>query len=364
MDELTEIAESILEGDGKIIPTRYSTVTSKTRAEVKTRADAAMDHDWTVTARNKQGGTHITVPQYVLDTDNGDTATGIPYCWGGYFLEFTTVNGDGFDNIISNSTGGNTYHYYHHGQVAGTAGLDCSGFVSYAYYISRHNTEDFTSYGHYIYGNQGNSTIPSCSSFEKLKYMDFLVKYSSDPDATGNHIILCYETDNDASLTSIECTTLTTGAIDLEARVKTRNLSIGNLNGYRLRSPYACGGGECSYGSTYHSNSTKHWKTCTHCGEAGPKSNHTWSGYQYNSAKHWKECTVCGHHKNEASHTLSDYQYNNYYHWKSCATCGYTTTNEPHCWVHISTGYHCSTCGAYSHQIPLPEATPVDMETK
>ena len=365
MDELTEIAENILESDGKNTPMRYSTVTSKTRAEVKTRAEAAMNHVWTVTARNKQGGTHITVPQYVLNTNNGKTTTGIPYCWGGYFLELTTVNGDGFDDIISNSTGGNTYHYYHHGQVAGTAGLDCSGFVSYAYCISRHNTEDFTSYGHYIYGNQGDSTIPNCSSFENLEYMDFLVKYSSDPNATDNHIILCYGTDYDTSLTSIECTTLTLGATDLEARVKTRNLSISNLNGYRLRTPYACGGTEpCVPGGNYYTNSNKHWQHCIHCGENCPKHDHSWSDYISNPTNHWKQCIVCERHDSEAAHTWSSYMHNGQQHWQECTVCGRIRNLADHSWIAYQNGYRCKICFLYVDQYPADKACDSIIETE
>lgn len=378
MDELTEIAEKIVGSNGKDFPMRYSTVTSKTRAQVKNRAEAARDHVWTVTARNKQSGTHITVPQYVLDTDNNDTVTGIPYCWGGYFLDFETADDDGFDDIIADSTGGNTYHYLGHGQVPGTAGLDCSGFVSYAYHVSRYNTEGLTGFGHYIYGNQSNSTLPTCS-FGSIKYMDFLVRYSDN--ATNNHVMLLYAKMSDTSIKTIESTTAQ-ASTGIEG-VKHRNLSIDDLSGYRLRTPYACGGtGSCSYGSDYHTSSTKHWHVCIHCGEAGTKSDHTWSAYQHDSTNHWKECTVCGRVKSQAAHTwgaynydsaihwkecsvcgrvknsdahtLSSYLYNDLYHWKECSVCNYSTAKTAHNWVSCNAGFRCSDCLMLVTNIPQP----------
>ncbi len=176
----------------------------------------------------------------------------------------------------------------------------------------------------------------TCTSFSKLKYMDFLVRYSSDPNTTNNHIILCYQKTDNTNLVSIESTTITTNASTTEERVKHRNLSISNLSNYRLRSPYACGGYTCEPAGSYYYNSTKHWQKCTHCGEPTQK----------------------------ISHTMSSYQHDAFYHWKICTTCGYTTTATPHNWVQVSTGYQCSACGAFTHHIPLPDKVPAAIEIK
>ncbi len=306
MDELAEIAESILASDGKAVPMRYTTVTDQTRAQVLARANAAIGHPWIIHDYNLSNSSSIGRPAQFSNLNSSNTpanATGIPYCWGGYFLDFHNQNNTGFDDLLSTSITGNTKSSH----VNGTIGLDCSGFVSYAYHTTYHGTSTLISYGHYVNGNQSNSTM-GCS-MANMKKMDFMVKYSDG--ATNNHTLLFFELSIDSKVLTRESTKMNDEchtATDYQG-TKSRELAIDNLAGYRLRTPYACGGtGTCVPGGDYYSDSTDHWQHCIHCGCSTPK--------------------------------------------------------EPHSWVHISTGYQCSTCGAYVHQMPLLVKAPTDMETK
>ncbi len=359
MDELTEIAENILESDGKILPTRYSTVTSKTRAEVESRADAARTHQWELHDGNTTPYGNIIIPIQFENKEPPETMHGIPYCFGGWFLSISS----GFDQKLAYSITGNTDH--DHGHADGTIGLDCSGFVSYAYYISYHGTDDFVSYGHYVNGNQSNSTL--ICSLSNLKKMDFILRYNVPGHA--NHIMLFRTLVTSVSINTIESTTVydASDPDDLMQGVKNKTWQIADLSGSVIRTPYACGGTEtCTMGSDYHSNSSKHWKTCIHCGEAGTKSSHTWtSTYVNNDQQHWKECTVCERKSNISDHSwTSTYAHNGQQHWQECTVCGRIRNLADHSWIAYQNGYRCKICFLYVDQYPADKTCNSIVETE
>ncbi|MBO4849001.1 MAG: hypothetical protein J5586_07615 [Clostridia bacterium] len=352
MEELTEIAEAILESDAKEMPVRYSTVTSMTRAQVQVRAEAARDHIWVLQAVNKDTTglpRDVTLPYQVEHSNPNNTMKGIPYCWGGGIMNISTD----FDALLSTSVTGNI-NQDSLGHVPGTIGFDCSGFVSYAYGISKHNTEYFrNTYGHYVNGSAANSGMPECG-LANITYMDFMVRYNY-PNKT-NHVLLYCVFEESTGITTIECTTAPIGTHF--QRVKNRTYATFNaLSGYILRTPYACGGTVGHTMSDYQYDSERHWKECTMgCGKKTNNATHTMTAYGYNNTYHWNKCTSnCGYTCNKTAHTWSGYQYNVYSHWKVCTgNCGKITAQADHTWVACNFGYRCSVCNMYTTDIPDP----------
>ncbi|MDR2546471.1 MAG: hypothetical protein LBC96_03035 [Lachnospiraceae bacterium] len=97
------------------------------RSTALTVASGMATLTWTYNSRNavNPSPTTVTIPSYLANASKPSSQTGIPYCWGGNnnSTSFTNaMNGNTFAGNI-NATGGHK---------AGTAGVDCSGYVGLA----------------------------------------------------------------------------------------------------------------------------------------------------------------------------------------------------------------------------------------
>lgn len=106
---------------------------SLTRYDVPWNASLQTDLQWNYTAANSDAPTGATRPAY-LGTSYGPKM-GVPYCWGGFNGSFTHSANAAWTNFTDamsksalavniNCTGP---------WISGTAGFDCSGFVSACY---------------------------------------------------------------------------------------------------------------------------------------------------------------------------------------------------------------------------------------
>lgn len=158
------------------------------RPEVLDRANRMASYNWYLTLSNTNTGTNITLPDFVAralnegQLQNGASVrvTGIPYCWGGFDSQYTTNSSySSFQNAINHGLTAGNISSLSNGKVAGTTGLDCSGFVSAAYGLSsKYGTSDFASFGRSI-------------TQESIKTMDFLVRRNNET-YSSNHVLLFY----------------------------------------------------------------------------------------------------------------------------------------------------------------------------
>lgn len=314
MAELTAIAEEIYNEDQKQNYRSFLTVTPYTRQEVRARAAAAADYVWHLGVGNQYTGNGAVLPPYVASAHLGDQMIGIPYCWGGYFLDLDT----GFGHYPTNVTTGNISH----ANISNTIGFDCSGFACYAYGKSHNNTYWFkNTYGHYINGNEANSHF--AAGIANLREMDFLVIRSSDL----NHVVLFdkyADPDGNGVVSKVwvyDANSSGNTNYQYAGKVSNRTKNIAEMSGYVMRSPWGCGGYDCNMVSQYDANN--HWEECSyHCGNCTEPEPHTLSsGYEYDDNGHWKVCTDgCGYTTNCEGHT---WESANLKYWKVCTVCGY-----------------------------------------
>ena len=241
---------------------------SLTRSQVQTRANQYRNMTWVLNAWNKNftGFSDVTLPVYVQNASSGTTLTGMPYAWGKNdsidgFRSKIAVSQIGEHCIAGNTNSTNALN----SRIAGT---DCSGFVGRVYGITeKKGTEHF-------YREIGNF-LPNGTS---PKLMDFYVK-------ANHHIVLYVSQLGNNNTTIIDATT---GSTNID-RVTQRNVTTSSyFSGYSAKTPWNV---ECTTPSSYSSNSTVHWKSCTDCGiTVVPLTAHT-PGQAMNGRV---SCTVCG----------------------------------------------------------------------
>ncbi|WP_053368055.1 hypothetical protein [Bacillus sp. FJAT-27245] len=145
------------------------------RADALSRANAMINHTWTVYAGNKPSppASGTKLPSYVANAAVGATLTGIPYKWGG---------GDGKDYGAGGRKTFVTYQATDKIQtgdvdtadfgVSSVTGLDCSGFAQLAWLRTDKK-----------YSTSSLSEITISISKSNLKYMDAL-------NHAGFHVVL------------------------------------------------------------------------------------------------------------------------------------------------------------------------------
>jgi cell wall-associated NlpC family hydrolase len=122
----------------------------------------------------------------------------IPYCWGGCYGDVSACGLTSFTNALSsyNYTAGNID--CDAGWVSGTAGVDCSGFISVAYRLStKYNTTGLASY------------FTKLSSWSSIQAGDIF-------DYPASHVVMYYYNVYNSSgvLTSYETLEATTSGTD------------------------------------------------------------------------------------------------------------------------------------------------------
>lgn len=276
MDELTARAEEICAN----LPesTRDSTsLTTLKRSTVALRADEACSLSWTVASGNIQTLNSSALPHHLVGDSVGTLEMGIPYCWGHYHVELT-----GFTNAQTNGKITGNINENNGSNNSNFCGMDCAGYVSYAYQLSsQYHTSGFSSHGYYVNGSS-NSQPSNSTAMSKVHDMDYMVKYVAG--GSGNHVVL-YHGHSAPYVTIYDCTRQSN--ID---KTTMRSVNVSTLNGYVIKSPYVCGGSaSCSPETAYSSNTNTHWQYCKyHCGTKLNVSNHTW--VVYNSGY---RCSVC-----------------------------------------------------------------------
>ena len=284
MEELSKIGNEIYQLVLEEPKTRTSTITSNTRTTIQSRANSAANLHWVIKNADFNPPSGATAPQCVTNNHANDTVTGIPYCYGAYLSsanQFKTLHNGNYTAGNINKT---------NGYVSTTAGLDCSGFVSYAYSLgSHHKTKYFNNNGVAVSvggGGSGNQYSHNSTALANMEPMDYLLKYISE-SSNSNHIMLFSSFSNN-TLTIYDSTTMTSND-----NVSVRHPTSNNMTGYVLKSPYACGGtAPCSYGS-YQYDILHHWKECSyHCGNISSYNTHTW----VNAPGGGYDCNVCGCH--------------------------------------------------------------------
>lgn len=169
---------------------------------------------WTYKASNavNPNSNNVTVPDYLSGVSKPSSQTGIPYCWGGFdgtsssssstWLNFSdAMNNNKFAGNIN--TNGN--------YKSGTAGLDCSGFVSSSAGFSQKLGTS----------NLASSQYTQAISSSSRRAYDMYVK-------SGSHV-LYYVSSTTSGIRSRESTV--TG--DDKTKLYTRSLT--ELSGYTLR---------------------------------------------------------------------------------------------------------------------------------
>ena len=118
--------------------------TPYSRVQLMSRADNQINYSWVYnTANGTNPPDYVTKPDWLLSISYGTMVTGIPYCWGGFDSTYTSSASaywTNFGNAMSQGKyAGNVYLSGIY--KFGTAGLDCSGFVSaVAGFSSHHST--------------------------------------------------------------------------------------------------------------------------------------------------------------------------------------------------------------------------------
>ena len=137
-----------------------------TRPEVVARAKELAAHEWICHARNLRADCY---PAYKSDWKDGQHITGIPYNWGG-------VDGpEVFDKKLAEGLAAGAHSRY--GVLHCTAGIDCSGFVTYCWGLRLSGHAYSTSNLRTIAGK------PKYNWFTDMKPGDALNK-------AGSHVVL------------------------------------------------------------------------------------------------------------------------------------------------------------------------------
>jgi len=137
-----------------------------TRAEMIARAHKLANHTWVCGAANLKASCS---KRYVSDWKAGQHITGIPYAWGG-------IDGlEEFDNKLAKGLAAGGHSRY--GVLACTAGIDCSGFVTYCWGMGLKNHAYSTSNLRQIAGK------PKYNWFTDMKPGDVLNK-------AGSHVVM------------------------------------------------------------------------------------------------------------------------------------------------------------------------------
>lgn len=200
---------------------------SLTRQEVLNRANLMATYRWTLSAANTSTKANVTLPDFVIEAkstgnlENGGTVqiTGIPYCWGGFDSQYTSNSGySTFDQAIAaEHIAGNVSSANGNKKVPGTAGLDCSGFVSAAYGLStKKGTGDLLDFGTAI-------------DISAIDTMDFLVK--------SGHTLLFYnwQSSDKSRMLIIESIN---GLTNYDDKVIVRVVNTNDYLGYSIRTPW------------------------------------------------------------------------------------------------------------------------------
>lgn len=245
---------------------------SLTRDQVRKRAADMVNLTWTLQAGNKHVHNDKTmrIPNYIANTPAGTKMTGIPYCWGG-FNGLTAVGAKKrFLDIIKQPFGGKLYmagNLNSNDQyVDGTAGLDCSGFVSYAYGLNK----KWGTGG--LYSDLGHKI-----SHSQLQPMDMLV-------ISGEHVMLYIGKDSGGRYEVFEATT---GGLDKTVR---RYIDKSKALKYKAKTPWH------RYVSTYTHDAVYHWRKCFDgCTAIAYKGVHKWSSPSASGRYFCTECNRVSH---------------------------------------------------------------------
>ncbi len=151
---ISEIKEEMLEEQA--IEDQNEVLIKATKANAPNNMSTTMDNAidmcllyWTYTTNNDNNPNPSTIstPDYLVSVSKPSTQRGIPYCWGG-FDGLSTSSSSSWTNFSGAMSYGafagndNCSGYY----KSGTAGLDCSGFVSSAAgFASKLNTTSLAS---------------------------------------------------------------------------------------------------------------------------------------------------------------------------------------------------------------------------
>jgi hypothetical protein len=170
---------------------------------------------WTYTANNaiNPNPATVTTPDYLSSASKPSSQTGIPYCWGGFdgLNTHSSSSWTNFSNAMSNNIFAGNVNTSTTGWQSGTAGFDCSGFVSsVAGFSSKLST-----------GNLASSTYTASVNLSDRVIYDIYVK-------SGTHV-LYYIEDTTDGINTREATT--TG----DDKTKFYSRSTTWLSGYSLR---------------------------------------------------------------------------------------------------------------------------------
>lgn len=152
-----------------------------TRSNVMSNAKAYhSSFTWTCASKNLKALTNWTCPRYV---SGAGSYSYMPYCWGGFSStsQFkTAMNSSGRVGNINTSTSG---------RVSNTYGLDCSGYVSRCWGLTKK------------YATSTISNVSTQISYSNLKQGDAINK-------SGSHVVLYDYSDGSGNYILYECTKL------------------------------------------------------------------------------------------------------------------------------------------------------------
>lgn len=186
-----------------------------TRNEAMNLAVQCCNLSWTYTANNaiNPDSGNITTPDYLVYASKPSVQTGIPYCWGG-FDGINTSSSSSWSNFSSAMSSGifaGNVKTDTPGWQGGTAGLDCSGFIS--------STAGFS----YKLGTQDLATS-TYTTWVSVSYRTIYDIYVN----SGTHVFY-YVGDSTGGIQTREATT------EGEEKTKLYIRSDTSLSGYELR---------------------------------------------------------------------------------------------------------------------------------